>query len=109
LQLDEAATGEPVLWLRGSHFEWEAGGQVLFPGRRYLTFPVSGTGPKNAVMTSVSESGRRVLWFRETRWTGEAEVIVSPDSDVTPEVLCVIELTADWLSGFFRSHPGGGG
>jgi len=79
IQLSDGMTGEPVLWLRGCHFASEAGGQVLFPGRRYLTFPVSGSRPKNTVMTAVSESGSTMLWFRATRLAVEEEVIVSPD------------------------------
>jgi len=107
VQLSDSMTGEPALWLRACHIDREAGGMVLFPGQRYLTFPVRGSRPKNAVMTAVSESGSPVLWFRVTRLV-EEEVIVSPDLDLTSDLLCVIELTAPWLSGYFASRGGGG-
>jgi DivIVA domain-containing protein len=103
LQLTDPTTAEPVLWIRGKHHSWGADGRVLFPGQRCLTFPVSGTSQRNAVMTAVSESGTTMLWFRHIR-RYEYDVVVNPDGHLTPEILCVIELTARWLVDYFRTQ-----
>jgi hypothetical protein len=87
-QLTDSVTDDPVLWMRGTNFYWQAGGHVLFPEGRYLLFPVSGTRRRNAVMTAVSESGTTMLWFRRIP-KRIIEVVVSPDCSLTPEVLCV--------------------
>ena len=94
--------GDPVLWIRGYHFDRDAGGIVLLPGRRCFVFPVKGTGWRNAVMTAVNESRATVLWFRKMGLRAY-EVVVSPQCDITAEVLCVIELAAAWLQRYFLS------
>jgi DivIVA domain-containing protein len=98
-QLTDAVTGAPLLWLRGHHSFRRAAGRVLFPCQRYFIFPVSGTRKGNAVMTAVSESGATVLWIRHLR-RHEYDVVVNLDYGITPEILCVIELTAGWLADY---------
>jgi hypothetical protein len=100
LQLTDPLTGGPVLWIRGEHLPRRAGGLVLFPGQRYLKFPVSGARPGNAVMTAVTESGTTILWFRRT------EVVVSPDCYLAPDVLSAIALAAPWLDSYFPRGSG---
>jgi len=103
-QVTDPATGEPLLWVRGSNFNGQAGGHVLFPGQRYLMFPISGTKLGNAVMTAVSESGAAMLWFRRTpKHAALIEIVASPDCPLTSEVLCAIALTAKWLGGYFAN------
>jgi hypothetical protein len=104
-----SGTGDPILWIRGRHRDLHADGIVLLPGQRCLVFPVKGTGRRNGVMTAVNESGATVLWFRKMGLR-VYEVVVSPECDITAEVLCVIELVAGWLSRYFPPmvEPGGG-
>ena len=106
-QLSDSGTGAPVLWIGGTNFNGNAGGYVLFPGKRYLVFPVSGTRRRHAVMTAVSESGTTMLWFRRLP-KRVIEIVVSPDCSLTSEILCTIPLTAGWLDNYF-AEPGGGG
>lgn len=105
-QVADSATGSPVLWMRGRNFNRTANGLVLFPGQRYFVFPVAGTSLSHAVMTAISESGTPTLWFRRIS-RGIVEVVVSPDCDLVPEVLCAMELASTWLRSYFQ-HPGGG-
>jgi hypothetical protein len=103
-QVTDPATGDPVLWIRGSNFNGSAGGHVLLPWQRYLVFPVSGTKLGNAVMTAISESGTAMLWFRRIpKHAALIEIVVSPDCQLTAEVLCTIALTAGWLGGYFAN------
>jgi hypothetical protein len=99
-KVTDAATGDPVLWTKGAHVDGKAGGHVLFPGQRYLVFPVSGTRPGNAVMTAVGESGTTLLWVRRIA-PRKYEIVVSPDCHLTAEMLCAIDLTANWLHYYF--------
>jgi hypothetical protein len=99
-RVSDVRTGEPVLWIGGRHSDRVPSGRVLFPGQRHLVFPVVGTRPGNAVMEAVTESGSTVLWFRRI-WRRNYEVVVSPDCDLTTELLCVIDLTAGWLASYF--------
>lgn len=87
-----------MLWIGRCRSYRNADWYILLPGQRYLTFPVSGTRPGNAVMTAVTESGITVLWIRRIRLWSEYEIAVSPDCDLTSAVLCAIMLAADWLS-----------
>jgi len=108
-RVTDGRTGEPMLWIAGRHSDRVPGGRVLFPGGRYLAFPVMGTRPDNAVMTAVTESGSTVLWFRRIGWRSY-EVVVNPDCDPTTELLCVIDLAAGWLASYFgrrRRFAGG--
>lgn len=103
------SSGEPVLWLhRYPSSQSEIAGMVLLPGQRHLTFQIRGTGVGNALMTAVNESGDAVLWYRR-RTVREYEIVVSPDLNITAEVLCIIELTAGWLWAHFINTSGGGG
>jgi hypothetical protein len=102
-----ARTGDPVLWVVGTHRYYNDAGAVLFPDRRWLRFPVQGSKLGNGVMMAVNESGTTVLWFRKVGprgdWRGPlaVEVIVSPDCEVTAEILCVSALTMGWLVNYF--------
>ena len=95
-QVADSVTGDPVLWIARCHSYRCADGRIRFPGQGYLRFPVSGTRPGNAVMTAVNESGSTMLWFRRIRWWGDHEIVVSPECDLTPAILCGIMLTANW-------------
>lgn len=95
-QVADPVTGEPMLWIGRCHSYRGADGYIRFPGQGSLMFPVTGTRASNAVMTAVNESGSTMLWVRRTRWWGDYEIVVSPDCDLTPAILCVIMLTADW-------------
>jgi hypothetical protein len=103
----DAATGNPVLWKIGAHHYQRAETAVLFPGQRWLRFPVQGTRPRNGVMTAIDESGTTLLWFRKPGWGPAVEVIVSRDGDVTPEILCMIAIAASWLYHYLRPPTGG--
>jgi len=110
-QVTDSRTSEPVLWICNRHYDRKPTGYVIFPRQaasqdfgernRDLMFPVKGSRLGDAVMTAVvPASGATMLWFRQlTR--REHEVVVSPEWDLTPKVLGIIELTAAWLSGYF--------
>jgi hypothetical protein len=118
-QVADSSTGDPVLWICNRHYNRKATGYVIFPAQvggqdfsernRDLIFPVKGSRRGNAVMTAVvPASGTTVLWIRRLAMR-EQEVVVSPEWELTPKVLGTIELTADWLSGYFdiaRSSAG---
>jgi hypothetical protein len=94
--------GHPILWILGNHKDAMARGMVLLPGQRCFVFPVEGTKWRNAVMTAVDESGATALWFRRTE-RRVYEIVVSPQVDITTELLCMMELTARWLSTYYES------
>ena len=75
---------------------------MLLPGQRCLVFPVTGTRLRNAVMTAVTESGHTALWFRRIA-RAKYEIVVSPDCDLTTELMCIVCLAAGWLRGYFES------
>jgi hypothetical protein len=97
----DATTGNPVLWIIGTHFDFRAETAVLFPGQRRLRFPVQGSSVRNAVMTAVDESGTTLLWFRKP-WGAAVEVVVSPGCGLTPEVLCAVAVARSWLEEYFQ-------
>lgn len=102
-----ATTGDPVLWVVGTHRYYNDAGAILFPDGRWLRFPVQGSKLGNGVMTAVNESGVTVLWFRKVGLPGDwrgplaVEVILSPDCEVTKEILCVTALAMGWLVNYF--------
>jgi hypothetical protein len=107
-QVVDSRTAEPVLWICNRHYDRKPTGFVIFgqatdfrERNRDLWFPVTGSRRSDAVMTAVvPASDATMLWFRQlTR--NEHEVVVSPEWDLTPKVLGIIELTTDWLSGYF--------
>jgi hypothetical protein len=102
-QLVDPATSDIVLWVQWLHSAWSAGGYAVLPGsKRFFMFPVRGTNERNAVMTAVTESGSRTLCFRKIEMD-VIEVVVSPDCDLTRDMLCLIACTGQWLYSFFRS------
>jgi DivIVA domain-containing protein len=104
-QVVDAATGRPILQAVGDHIRCQAKTVVLGLQQRWFRFPVQGSRLRNGVMTAVDESDTEVLWFRTTGRRA-AEVIVSPQCALTPEILCVIELAAPWLTRYFRPLGG---
>jgi len=107
-EIVDAATGALVLRWIGSHSYHHAGTIALGPGQRWLSFPIRGSRLRNAVMRAVDESGTEVVWFRKTK-PAVVEAVVSPDCDISPEILCLIELAARWLVVYFaRPIPGEG-
>jgi len=101
-KVTDPQTGEPVLWTRGWHFNGGAGGRILLPRKRYLIFPVTGTNFRNAVMTAVTESGGTPPWFRRSARAAD-EILVSPDYDLTAELMCIAALAAGWFRSYFAS------
>jgi hypothetical protein len=97
-QIVDAGTGDPILRWIGSHEGYHRP-VVLLPGQRWLRFPVRGSRRRNAVMRAVDESGTEVLWLRKIERT-VTEAVVSPNCDLTPEILCVIQLAALWLPAY---------
>jgi hypothetical protein len=106
-QIVDAATGDPVLWIKGAHRYQNAAGLVLLPGRRWLSFPVVGAGLRNAVMTAITESGITVMWIRRIE-RQVYEVLLSPECELTPEALCVTHLATLWLAAYYTQDGGGG-
>src|SRR5258708_5329670 len=104
----DAATGNPVLWMIGTHSYLSAETAVLFPGQRWLRFPVQGSSVRNGVMTAIDESGSTLLWFSK-QGSAAVEIIVSPDCGFTPEILCAIALARWWLERYFDKPASGGG
>jgi hypothetical protein len=107
-QVVDAGTGRPILQTIGNHTPRNAGTVVLCLEQRWFRFPVKGSRLSNAVMTAVDEADTEVLWFRTTG-RQVADVVVSPECDLTPELLCVIELMASSLEEYFVPQGGGGG
>jgi hypothetical protein len=107
-QVVEAGTGDPFLRWIGDHSYHQARAVVLRPQRRWLRFPVQGARLGHAVMRAVDESDAEVLWLRKVS-QAVTEAVVRPDSDLTPEILCLIECAASWLGVYFKSPGGGGG
>lgn len=101
------ATGDPVLWVVGTHSYHKEAAVILVPGGRWFKFPVHGSRLGNAVMTAVNESGTTLLWFRKIGlpgdWRGPAavEVIVSPECEITTDILLVATLAVGWLVNYF--------
>lgn len=59
-------------------------------------------------MTAVAESGSTALWIRyHPTEAGKHEIVVSPDRDLSPELLCVANLAAAWLAAYFAEQGGG--
>jgi len=104
-QVVDAATGRPILRAVGNHISRQAKTVVLRLQQRWFRFPVQGSRWRNGVMTAVDESDTEVLWFRQTGRRA-AEVVVSPQCALTPEILCVIELAAPWLGMYFMRQGG---
>jgi hypothetical protein len=113
-QVADSGAASPVLWICNRHFDRQARGYVIFAGQaatqdfsernRDLGFPVKGSRAGKAVMSAViPASGTTVLWFRRLAMR-EHEVAVSPEWELTPVVLATIDLTAEWLHGFFESR-----
>jgi DivIVA domain-containing protein len=100
-------TGPPVLYTGGGHIDRSPGGYVQFPGRRWLQFPVRGTGRSNAIMTAVDQAGRQVAKYM----IGDRRMIhitVHPDQRLTHELILTLALTGRWVSSYFDSSGGGG-
>ena len=60
------ATGIPILYTSGTHFDLYAGARITFPDQRWLRFPVRGTERANAIMTAVDQAGNKVARYRIT-------------------------------------------
>jgi len=103
----DVSTGETKMRIIGQHGAGCAAAVVLFADQRWLRFPVDGSSLRNAVMTAVNESGRRVLWFSHI--DAEIEVVVSPECELSPELLCVIAMAASWLEQYFPPPDSYGG
>jgi hypothetical protein len=117
--LDE--TGMPVLYTSGWHFNRSAGGRITFPDRRWLRFPVRDTGPANAIMTAVDQSGNKVARYRLTgssSWAHKVrnaflprldtvEITVHPRQSLTDELVLALAISAIWLNSYFDSGGGG--
>jgi hypothetical protein len=104
-QVVDAATGRPILQAVGDHISRQAKRVVLRSQQRWFRFPVEGSRLRNGVMTAVDESDTEVLWFRKTGQRA-TEVVVSPQCELTPEILCVIGLAAPWLGVYFAGQGG---
>jgi hypothetical protein len=115
-------TGMPVLYTSGRHFDRSAGARITFPDQRWLRFPVRDTGPANAIMTAVDQSGNKVARYRLTgssSWAhkvrnallprpGTVEITVHPGQPLTDELLLALTITGGLLNSYFDSGGGGG-
>jgi hypothetical protein len=124
LQLTEVLdeTGMPVLYTNGRHFDRSDGAHITFPDQRWLRFPVRDTGPANAIMTAVDQSGNKVARYRLTGSSSRADkvrkallsrprtvdIIVHPGQPLTDELLLALTITGGWLNSYFDSGGGGG-
>jgi DivIVA domain-containing protein len=101
-------TGIPVLYTDS----W----RIMFPGQRWLRFPVRGTKRANAIMTAVDQAGNKVARYRlirdgsvwRTIYGGSVwrttEITVHPDQRLTDELALAITISAPWLDERFVSH-----
>jgi hypothetical protein len=119
--LDE--TGMPVLYAIGRHLNGSAGGRITFPDQRWLRFPVRGTGPADAIMTAVDQSGNKIARYRLTgksSWAHKmrnaflhrrdtVEIAVHPGQPLTDELMVALAISAVWLNRYFDSGGDGGG
>jgi len=107
-------TGVPILYTSGYNFNGSAGARITFPDRRWLEFPVRGTGRANAIMTAVDQDGNKVARYR---LTGKLrafsalpmEITVQPGHPLTDELVLAIVISAGWLGSYFSPPEGGGG
>jgi DivIVA domain-containing protein len=105
--------GLPVLYTAGTHQDGLPLAFVMFPSRRWMRFPVRGTGRSDAIMTAVDQDGGQVARYRIARsgvlhgWNS-IEVIIHPDRRLTDELALAVAVTAPWISSFFQSSGGGG-
>jgi hypothetical protein len=102
--VDEA--GAPILHTWGSHWNNLALGHIAFPDRRWLQFPVRGTGRANAIMTAVDQDRNKVAQYRRARglWASLAsttEITVHPEQPLTDELVLALAISARWLSSYF--------
>jgi hypothetical protein len=104
-QIVDAGTSDPILRWIGSHRFHQPRAVVLQPGQRWLRFPVQGTRLRSAVMTALDESDTEVLWFRKIE-RNVMEAVIGPTCDLTPEILCVIELADSWLNAYYMRGGG---
>jgi hypothetical protein len=113
-------TGVPILSIRGEHHDLSAGARITFPDRRWLQFPVRGTGRKNAIMTAMDQASDKVARYRRTGklrafpFRCPMEITVHPGHPLTDELVLASAISADWLSSYFVLEPseaakGGGG
>jgi DivIVA domain-containing protein len=105
--------GAAVLYTSGRHFNRKAAASISFPDRRWLRFPVRGTGGANAIMTAVDEAGNSVARYRligpgfipNLR---NVEISVHPGWELTDELVLAIAISAPWLGLHFAAEGGGG-
>jgi hypothetical protein len=107
------ATGTPILYTSGAHFNRDARGSISFPDQRWLRFPVRGTKPANAIMTAVDEAGNSVVRYKLippgpgfTLRRRNVEITVHPGWELTDELVLAIAISAPWLRTYFQ-QPGG--
>ena len=101
------------MYTSGRHFNRKAAASISFPDRRWLRFPVRGTGGANAIMTAVDEAGNSVARYRligpgfipNLR---NVEISVHPGWELTDELVLAIAISAPWLGLHFAAEGGGG-
>jgi hypothetical protein len=109
----EDATGQPVLSVRGLHYN---GRDETLVRREEtgetLRFPVFAYGNSSATMQALGNYDRLVMQFRllgnsstlrRQIGGGECEVLVASDVDVTNEIILIAIVASSFLPAFFRS------
>ena len=99
------ATGIPILYTSGTHFDLYAGARITFPDQRWLRFPVRGTERANAIMTAVDQAGNKVARYRITGkvrpfYADTMEITIHPSQPLTDELVLAIAVSADWLTSY---------
>jgi len=102
--LVDAASGETMVTIRGSHGYKRADTTIELPGGRQLTFPVSGTA-KRGLLRGVDASGHTILTVRRPKSYGTAyEIVISPEENLSDPLLCVLAVVPPLLPTYFNTN-----
>jgi hypothetical protein len=108
--MEDTSTGRVVLTVQGVHFNHKDDSVIRLADGRTLTFPVEGT---YAEMRAFDEDGKPLMRFRPAEsgpWMRKGlflsrpiEVVVSPEEDLTDDLVLVIAVASPFLHQYLRT------
>jgi hypothetical protein len=112
--MEDTSTGRVVLTVQGVHFNHNDDSVIILANGRTLTFPVEGT---YAEMQAFDEYGKPLMRFRPAEsgpWMRKGlllsrpiEVVVSPEEDLTDDLILVIAVASPFLHQYLRRPSNG--